>query len=298
MGEGGERRRVGVVVGGNVDGLQRGDGPATSGGDPLLQFAHLVGEGGLVAHGRRHAAEEGRHLGTGLHEPEDVVDEQQDVLVLDVAEVLGHGERRQGDAEADARGLVHLAEDQRGLVDDAGLLHLDPEVGALTGALADTGEHRHTTVLRGDSVDHLLDEDGLADAGTTEQADLAAGDVRGEEVDDLDPGREDGGLRLEGVERRRFAMDLPALDVGVGERRVEGLPDDVEHMAEHCVADGHGDSMAGVAHRGATTQAVGGLHGHDTHAAVTDLLRDLGGDDDVHALDRDGHLERGVDLGE
>ena len=33
-------------------------------------------------------------------------------------------------------------------------------------------------VLRGDVVDELLDDDGLADAGAAEQADLAALDVR------------------------------------------------------------------------------------------------------------------------
>ena len=60
----------------------------------------------------------------------------------------------------------------------ARLLHLEPEVGALTGALADAGEHRHTTVLRGDAVDHLGDEHGLAHAGAAEQADLAALHVR------------------------------------------------------------------------------------------------------------------------
>ena len=174
VGEGGERRRVGVVVGGHVHGLQRGDRAAPGRGDALLQLAHLVGQGGLVAHGRGHAAEQRRHLGAGLHEPEDVVDEQQHVLVLHVAEVLGHGERRQGDAEAHARRLVHLAEDQGGLLEHARLLHLEPEVGALTGALAHTGEHRHTTVVLGHTADHLGDEHGLAHAGAAEQADLAA----------------------------------------------------------------------------------------------------------------------------
>ena len=87
---GGERRRVGVVVGGHVHGLQRGDRAAPGRGDALLQLAHLVGQGRLVAHRRRHAAEEGGHLGAGLDEAEDVVDEQQHVLALHVAEVLGH----------------------------------------------------------------------------------------------------------------------------------------------------------------------------------------------------------------
>ena len=189
-GEGGERRRVGVVVGGHVHGLQRGDRAATGGGDPLLQLAHLVGQRRLVAHGRGHAAEQRRHFGARLHEAEDVVDEQQHVLVLHVAEVLGHRQRRQGDAQADARRLVHLAEHQGGLLEHARLGHLDHEVGALTGALADAGEHGHTAVVLRHTTDHLGDQHGLADAGTTEQADLAARHVRGEQVDDLDAGLE------------------------------------------------------------------------------------------------------------
>src|SRR5690606_34285009 len=99
VGEGGERRRVGVVVGGHVHGLKRGDRATPGRGDALLELTHLVGEGGLVAHGGGHAAEQGRHLGTGLDEPEDVVDEEQHVLLLYVAEVLGHGERREGAAQ-------------------------------------------------------------------------------------------------------------------------------------------------------------------------------------------------------
>src|SRR6476661_1878002 len=75
--EGGGRGRVGVVICGNVDGLHRGDGVALGGGDALLQEAHLIGQVGLVAHGRRHAAQQGGNLGTCLGEPEDVVDEEQ-----------------------------------------------------------------------------------------------------------------------------------------------------------------------------------------------------------------------------
>ena len=184
---------------------------ATRRGDALLERAHLVGEGRLVAHGGRHPAEQRGDLGAGLREPEDVVDEEQHVLLLHVAEVLRHRQRRQRDPQARARRLVHLAEDEGGLPEDAGLLHLDHEVVALTGALADTGEHRHTTVVAGDAGDHLLDEHGLADAGTAEQADLAALDVGGQQVDDLDAGLEHLGLGLELVEGRRLAVDAPAL---------------------------------------------------------------------------------------
>ena len=54
-----------------------------------------------------------RDLGARLREAEDVVDEEQDVLALFIAEVLGHGQAGQGDAEQTrAGGLVHLAEDR------------------------------------------------------------------------------------------------------------------------------------------------------------------------------------------
>ena len=96
-------------------------------------------------------------------------------------------------------------------VDDARLLHLEPEVVAFARALADAGEDRVAAVLHGDVVDQLHDEHGLADAGAAEQAGLAALHVGLEQVDDLDAGLEHldaGGLLLE---RRRLAVDRPAL---------------------------------------------------------------------------------------
>src|SRR6202790_967613 len=82
--------------------------------------------------------------------------------------------------------LVHLAVDQRAfrargravvllrILVDAGLDHLVVEVVALARALADAGEYRIAAVRLGDVVDQLHDDDGLADAGAAEQADLAA----------------------------------------------------------------------------------------------------------------------------
>src|SRR5665213_887578 len=143
----GERRvrgRVGDVVGGHVDRLQRGDRVTAGRRDALLQHAHLVGQRRLVTDRGRHAAEKRRHLRAGLREPEDVVDEEQHVLVLHVAEVLRHRQCRESDPKTGARRLVHLTEHERGVLDDARLGHFKEEIVALTGALADTGEHRHT----------------------------------------------------------------------------------------------------------------------------------------------------------
>ena len=53
--------------------------------------------------------------------------------------------------------------------------HLGDKIVALTRERSPTpGKDRVATVLLGDVADELLDDDGLADAGATEDADLAA----------------------------------------------------------------------------------------------------------------------------
>ena len=269
-------------------------------GDPLLELAHLGLERGLVADGRGHAAEERRHLGARLHEAEDVVDEEQHVLAALLAEVLGHREAGERDAKARAGRLVHLAEDEHRLVDDARLLHLEPEVVALARALADAAEGREALVLLGDRADQLLDEDGLADAGAAEQADLAALRVRREEVDDLDARLEDllGGSEV--FDRGRRAVDRPALlrlDIA---RVVDRLAEEVEDPAERVLAHRDRDRPAGVDHVVAALEAVGRVHRDGADAVVAEVLLHLQGQ--IHCgalvglLDLD--LESGVDLRE
>jgi hypothetical protein len=112
----------------------------------------------------------------------------------------------QGDTGTGTGGLVHLAEDQSDLglaveLNDGGLLHFVVQIVALTGTLADTSEDGVTTVGLGDVVDELLNEDSLADTGTTEETDLATTSIGGEEIDDLDTRDENlggGGLLSEG----------------------------------------------------------------------------------------------------
>ena len=217
---------------GHVDGLHGGHRALAGGGDALLQLAHLGLQRRLVAHLRRHAAQQRGDLGAGLHEAEDVVDEQQHVLAALVAEVLGHRQAGQRDAHARPGGLVHLAEDEHGLVDHARLGHLEPEVVALAGALAHAAEGRQAAVLLGEVVDELLDEHGLAHAGAAEQADLAALGVGREQVDDLDAGLEHLGRRGQVLDGRGGAVDRPALLDLDRLALVDRLAEQVEDAAE------------------------------------------------------------------
>ena len=294
VGEHRRRRRVGEVVGRHVDRLHRGDRALARRGDALLQLAHLRLERRLVADLRGHAAEQRRDLGAGLHEAEDVVDEQQHVLAL-LAEVLGHRQARQRDAHASAGRLVHLAEDEHRLVDDARLLHLEPQVVALARALADAAEGGQAAVLLGEVVDQLLDEDRLADAGAAEQADLAALGVGREQVDDLDARLEHLGRRGEVLDRRGGTVDRPALVVADVAGEVDRLAEHVEDAAERRAADRHRDRAAGVDDLHAAGEAVGRVHRDRAHAVVAEVLLHLADEDAVlAAVDRD----RVVDLGE
>jgi hypothetical protein len=271
---------VGEVVSGDVDSLNRGDGArGGGGGDALLQLAHLRRERGLVPHGGRDAPEEGRDFGAGLAEPEDIVNKEQRFGAAEFTEVFGHGETGKGDAEAGARRLVHLSEDETGVVEDgcAGVsdlrvLHFEPEVVAFAGSFADAGEDGVAAMLGGDACDEFLDHDGLADAGTAEQAGLAAFDEGTQQVDDLDAGLEEFALGGQLDEFRGVAMDWPAVLHIDGAAAVDRLAEDVENASQGFLADGDLEGIADVDDFHAAAEAEGGAEGNRTNAAGAEML--------------------------
>ena len=226
------RRRIGEVVRRHVHGLDRGDGAGVGVGDALLQPRQLGAHRGLIAEARRHLAHQARHLHAGLDEAKDVVDEQQHVAVLVVAEVLGHRQRRVPHAEPAARRLVHLAEDHHHVRQHAGLLHVAVELLALATALADAAEDADALVVPDHVVDHLGEQHRLADAGAAEEPRLAAALERHQHVDDLDARLEDLGLGGAPRERRRRPMHRAPLDVGQRRSAVDDVAEHVEHARE------------------------------------------------------------------
>ena len=283
------RRRVGQVVCRDVDGLDRGNGARLGRGDALLEVAHLGSQRGLVANGGRHTAQKGGNLGTGLGEAEDVIDEQQDVLAT-ITEVLSGGEASQTDAQTRSRRLVHLTVDQASLVDNAGLAHLEIKVGTLTGTLADAGEHRGAAVLLSEVVDEFLNQNGLADAGTAEQARLTTTNVGLKKVDGLDTGLEDLGLGGELVKAGRCVVNgVELLHLGHG-LTVNRLAHNVPNATERLGANGHLHGLTGIGDDKAALQAVGRGHGDRADNAARKLALDL--EDRAQVTDRGLGLDR------
>ena len=304
--EGGGRGRIGKIVSRHVDGLHGGDGTVLGGGNALLESTQVSGQSGLVTDSGRDAAKKSRHLRAGLGETEDVVNEEQHILAFLVTEVLGDGQTGKTDTGAGTRGLVHLSVHKGSLglvgvlteVVHTSLDHLVVQIVTLAGALTDTGEHGETTVVRGDVVDELHDNDGLTDTGTTEQTDLTTLSVGGEQVNNLDTRDE----HLSGVtlvrEQRSGSVDGEGLLLSLlvdGTALVDGVANDVHDAAQSLAADGHTDGVAGVSDLLATDETLGGLHSDGTDG----LLTHVGGDLKDEALSGQGLALQSVkDLGE
>ena len=169
-------------------------------------------------------------------------------MLVGVAEVLSHGECREAHAHAGTGGLVHLAVAERHLrfgkvvgVDHTRFLEFLVKVVAFPGALANAGEHGNAAVLLGDVVDQLLDQHGLANAGTAEQANLAALAVGRQQVDHLDAGLKHLGLGLQLSEEGGGAVNRSGLGGGYWTLLIHRLAEHVEDATEGGLAHWYAD---------------------------------------------------------
>ena len=166
------RSRVCKVIRRHIYGLYGCDGTVLCRRDALLHLTHFSGEGRLVAHSRRHAAQKRRYLGSRLRETEDVINKEENVLrsicIPAVTERLGEGKARECYRRAGSRRLVHLSEHHRHLrllqfvvinfgkvpmtlfhaleellsvSYDSGFDHLAKQVVTLAGTLAHSGKY-------------------------------------------------------------------------------------------------------------------------------------------------------------
>merc|ERR1712061_370362 len=260
----------------------------------LLHGTHVSGKSWLVTDSRWDTTEQSGHLGASLGESEDVVDEEQHVLTLLVTEVLSNSQSGQGNTGTGTRGLVHLSVHQGdlgGLVlkgDDTTLNHLVVQIVALPGPLADTSEHRETTVSLGNVVDQLHDKDSLADSGSAEETNLASLTVGGKQVDDLDTGDKDFLLDGHLVEVRSLSVDGLALVSGDGAPLVDRVADHVDDAAKGLLAHRDGDGETLILDNIASDETLSTVHGNGPDGVLSKVLGDLQDELGLPADDSEG----------
>ena len=275
MGECSGRSRVGKVIGRNVNGLYRCDRTLVCGGDTLLERAHFGRQRRLITNGGRHTSKQRGNLRTCLCKSEYVIYEQQYVLTFSVTEILCHCKSGKTYAHSRSGRFVHLTVNERGLVDNSGLLHLVVKVVTLTGTLADARKYGQTAVLLCNIVDELHDKNGLADAGTAEKSYLTALEVRRDKVNYLDARFEylvGSSLLLVG---RRLSVDFPALLCFGGWHIINGLSEKVEYSSESLFTYGNGDRLSRIDSLCASYKSVGRTHSYAANDIVADMLCDF-----------------------
>ena len=111
--------RVGQIVRRHVNRLYGGNGTVLGGGNALFQLSELSRQSRLITDGGGHSSEQSGYFRTCLHIAEDVIDKEQNVLILHVAEVFRHGKPRESGSHSGAGRFVHLSEYQSGVFQDA-----------------------------------------------------------------------------------------------------------------------------------------------------------------------------------
>ena len=153
------------------------------------------------------------------------------------------------------------------------------EVVALTCSFTHPGEHRHTTMVQCNSLDHLLDEDGLADARTAKESDLSTLHIRSKQIDDLDPRLKHLLLTFKLVKRGRVPVNGPALlDVeNLILLQVQAFACHIEDVALGHFTNRDCDWTTRVSYLRPAHQSISWLQCNGSHHVVTQMLGNFKG---------------------
>ncbi len=219
-----------------------------------------------------------------MHVTKNVVNEDQHIALLFVAEVFGDCHACQGHAQAGTGRLVHLAEHHRGLVNNAALVKVAQQVVTLAAALAHAAEDGVALALLGHVVDQLGQRHRLAGACAAEQPHLATLGEGSDQVNNLDASLEHprfGGNILVG---RRGAVDVVLLLVANRAALVNHIAQHIEDPTQGARADRHRNRSAGIKCAHAAAQTIGGTHRHAAYPIVAQVLLHFG--DHAHLVIR------------
>ncbi len=135
-------------------------------------------------------------------------------------------------------------------------------------------------MVQSNPLNHFLNQNGFPDARAAEQTNLAALNVRGEKVNDLNPRFEHFLLTFKLVEGRRFAVNRPTL---ISFERlvffqVQNFAGHVEYMPLGDLTNGDRDGGAGIQNLLAADQTVRRLQSNGTHHVATQVLLNFHGE--------------------
>ena len=150
------RRRVGEIIRRHIHRLDRGDRAGIGVRDALLQPGKLRAHRGLITEARRHLSHQAGHFHASLDETKNIINEQQHIAMLVVAEIFGHRQRRVADAKTAARRLVHLTENHHHVRQHARSLHLAVKFLAFTTTFPDAAKNADALLM----ADHVMDHFG------------------------------------------------------------------------------------------------------------------------------------------
>ena len=155
---------------------------------------------------------------------------------------------------------------------NTGFDHFAHQVIPFTGTFAYTGKNGYAGICLCDIVDQFLDQYGLSDTGTAEEADLAALGIGLDQIDDLDPCEQHFRAGAEVFEGRGFGVYGAAADFGHCGQSVDGIAGHVEQAAFDGVADRHGNGSISVSHGKAANQSFGTVHGDAADTVLSEVL--------------------------
>ena len=127
----------------------------------------------------------------------------------------------------------------------------------------------------GDVVDELLDQHGLADAGTAEQTNLSSTGIGGKQVDDLNASLQDlssGGLLNEGW---RIGVDRAELDALNRTPLVNGLANDIHDTAQSTLSDRNPNGSTSVDDLLSADETLGTVHSNGSDRVLAKMSSDL-----------------------
>src|SRR5207302_1938053 len=221
---------------------------------------------------------------------ENVIDEEQHILVLLVAEIFGDGEAGKGHAQTGTRRLIHLAvhEGNLGLsqvvlADDPGFGHFAVKIATFPRTLPDTRKYRDAAMQLGDVVNEFHDDDRLAHSGTTEGSHLAALEERTDQVNDFDSGREHLGRSRLLHKRRCRTMNRVVFLRFDGPALIHWFSGHVEYPPHNGFANRHAYRLAVVRNLKTALEAFGTRHGNRSDPLFAEVL--------LH-FERDGKIGR------